>query len=117
MLVLMRATRISRACLLISCAPLAHDSTPLCSAWCILPSPYPLSFFNPYVPSLKVGPPEATRTLVTTWQAERPPLTYHADSKALKMQAQQSQDTPAEKNALSAMGSDVRVGEAVSELP
>ena len=107
---------LSRACLLISGAPITHTlvlsmvPTPLCSPWCFLPSPYPLSFSNPYVPALKVGPPEATRTLVSTWQAERPPLTHHADSKALKMQTRQSQDTPADKDALSAMGSDTRGG-------
>ena len=104
MLVLMRATRVSRGHVCSSVVrPLL---TPLCSPWCFLPSPYPLSFSNPYVPALKVGPPEATRTLVSTWQAERPPLTHHADSKALKMQARQSQDTPADKDALSAVGSD-----------
>ena len=108
MLVLMRATRVSRGHVCSSVVrPLL---TPLCSPWCFLPSPYPLSFSNPYVPALKVGPPEATRTLVSTWQAERPPLTRHADSKALKMQTRQSQDTPADKDALSAMGSDTRGG-------
>jgi hypothetical protein len=101
--------------LLISGAHITHIlvlcmvPSPLCSG-CFLPPPCPLSFSNPYVPALKVGPPEATRTLVSTWQAERPPLTHHADSKALKMQARQSEDTPADKDALSAMGSDTRGG-------
>ncbi len=63
-------------CLLASQARLPPLPNTSCSARCLLTSA--LS---------KVGPPETTRTFVSTWLAERPPLTLHADSKALRTTA------------------------------